>query len=258
MECLHMLISRAIHSSQLHGLQIGNGDVTVSHLFYADDAIFLKDWNARNVLNIVLLLQYFFLVSCLKINFAKCRLMGVGVPIGKINEMANIIGCEASTIPFVEEPEHDATIASNVGYSDEGYNNMKNISNLVISFQLFPRMKVRLSCSFHSFHPPQVRLGPSVYSCSTKDGPSSEHQVSSVSSNLQRPPSIDNSDFISRSAYENSPELEIYDTLVEGTDYILVPEKMWNLFYKWMLVVVLYERLDVINASTAKNTQLRY
>ncbi|GJZ52161.1 RNA-directed DNA polymerase, eukaryota [Tanacetum coccineum] len=103
-----------------------------------------------------------------------------------------------------------------------------------------------------------ILLGPSVYSCSTKDGPSSEHQVSSVSSNLQRPPSIDNSDFISRSAYENSPELEIYDTLVEGTDYILVPEKMWNLFYKWMLVVVLYERLDVINASTAKNTQLRY
>ncbi|GJT94976.1 ubiquitin carboxyl-terminal hydrolase 5 [Tanacetum coccineum] len=135
----------------------------------------------------------------------------------------NIFNANAflNKLPTVEEPEHDAAIASNVGYSDEG-------------------------------------LGPSVYSCSTKDGPSSEHQVSSVSSNLQRPPSIDNSDFISRSAYENSPELEIYDTLVEGTDYILVPEKMWNLFYKWMLVVVLYERLDVINASTAKNTQLRY
>ncbi|GKC20677.1 RNA-directed DNA polymerase, eukaryota [Tanacetum coccineum] len=72
MEGLHMLISRAIHSSQLHGLQIGNGDVTASHLFYADD-----------------------------INLAKFRLMGVGVPIGEITEMANIIGCEASTIPFV-------------------------------------------------------------------------------------------------------------------------------------------------------------
>ncbi|GJT62657.1 RNA-directed DNA polymerase, eukaryota, reverse transcriptase zinc-binding domain protein [Tanacetum coccineum] len=101
MEGLHMLISRAIHSSQLHGLQIGNGDVTVSHLFYADDVIFLEEWNVRNVSNIVLLLQCFFLVSGLKINLAKCRLMGVGVPIGEITEMANIIGCEASTIPFV-------------------------------------------------------------------------------------------------------------------------------------------------------------
>ncbi|GJR00332.1 RNA-directed DNA polymerase, eukaryota [Tanacetum coccineum] len=101
MEGLHMLISRAIHSSQLHGLQIGNGDVTVSHLFYADDVIFLGEWNVINVSNIVLLLQCFFLVSGLKINLAKCRLMGVGVPIGEITEMANIIGCEASTIPFV-------------------------------------------------------------------------------------------------------------------------------------------------------------
>ncbi|GKB57062.1 RNA-directed DNA polymerase, eukaryota [Tanacetum coccineum] len=101
MEGLRMLISRAIHSSQLHGLQIGNGDVTVSHLFYADDVIFLGEWNVRNVLNIVLLLECFFLVSGLKINLAKCRLIGVGVPIGEITEMANIIGCEASTIPFV-------------------------------------------------------------------------------------------------------------------------------------------------------------
>ncbi|PWA50595.1 peptidase C19, ubiquitin-specific peptidase, DUSP domain-containing protein [Artemisia annua] len=68
---------------------------------------------------------------------------------------------------------------------------------------------------------------------STNNGPSSEHQGSSVSNTLQRPPSIDNSDLICRSASENSPEFEIYDTLVEGTDYILVSEKMWNQFYEW-------------------------
>ncbi|GJR16960.1 RNA-directed DNA polymerase, eukaryota [Tanacetum coccineum] len=59
-EGLHMLISRAIHSSQLHGLQIGNRDVRISHLFYGDDAIFLGDLNVTNVLNIVLMLQCFY------------------------------------------------------------------------------------------------------------------------------------------------------------------------------------------------------
>nr|GEV84740.1 cysteine-rich receptor-like protein kinase [Tanacetum cinerariifolium] len=44
MEGLHMLIYRVIHFSQLHGLQIGNRDVRVSYLFYADDAIFLEDY----------------------------------------------------------------------------------------------------------------------------------------------------------------------------------------------------------------------
>ncbi|KAI3508019.1 hypothetical protein L1887_23018 [Cichorium endivia] len=62
----------------------------------------------------------------------------------------------------------------------------------------------------------------------TKEGSSMEYQ-GSVS---WRPPSIDNSDLICESLSENS-SVEIYDTLVEGTDYILVPEEIWNQFYAW-------------------------
>ncbi|KAI3678623.1 hypothetical protein L6452_37922 [Arctium lappa] len=66
----------------------------------------------------------------------------------------------------------------------------------------------------------------------TNEGSSLEHQSSGSSRTLKRPPSIDNSDLICESASDNST-IEIYDTLVEGTDYILVPEEIWNQFYAW-------------------------
>ena len=69
---------------------------------------------------------------------------------------------------------------------------------------------------------------------STNDGSYLEHQNSASSRTLKRPPSIDNSDLICESSSDNST-IEIYDTLVEGTDYILVPEEIWNQFYAWLV-----------------------
>lgn len=56
----------------------------------------------------------------------------------------------------------------------------------------------------------------------------------SSSTELQRPPSIDNSDLILDSAVEDSTsEMEIRNSLVEGSDYILVPYGVWNQLYLW-------------------------
>ncbi|XP_052623564.1 ubiquitin carboxyl-terminal hydrolase 5 isoform X1 [Lactuca sativa] len=69
-----------------------------------------------------------------------------------------------------------------------------------------------------------VNQSPTI---TTNDGSSMEYQGSG-----RRPPSIDNSDLICESSSEDSTP-EIYDTLVEGTDYILVPEEIWNQLYAW-------------------------
>ncbi|CAI9300916.1 unnamed protein product [Lactuca saligna] len=69
-----------------------------------------------------------------------------------------------------------------------------------------------------------VNQSPTI---TTNEGSSMEYQGSG-----RRPPSIDNSDLICKSFSEDSTP-EIYDTLVEGTDYILVPEEIWNQFYAW-------------------------
>ncbi|XP_059659946.1 ubiquitin carboxyl-terminal hydrolase 5 isoform X1 [Cornus florida] len=68
----------------------------------------------------------------------------------------------------------------------------------------------------------------------TNDGSSSEHHDSVGSSSLKRPSVIDNSDLINEAASEDSTlGLELHDTLVEGTDYILLPQEVWNQLYAW-------------------------
>ncbi|KAK6145183.1 hypothetical protein DH2020_022003 [Rehmannia glutinosa] len=66
------------------------------------------------------------------------------------------------------------------------------------------------------------------------DGSSSEHQGSVSSTALKRPSYIDNSDLIDEAVSEDSAlGIELHDTLVEGTDYILLPLEVWNELYSW-------------------------
>ncbi|GKC12616.1 hypothetical protein Tco_1009398 [Tanacetum coccineum] len=56
--------------------------VNISHLFYADDAMFIGEWSEQNLHNIVKVLNCFHLASGLKINIAKSQILGVEVPKG--------------------------------------------------------------------------------------------------------------------------------------------------------------------------------
>lgn len=68
----------------------------------------------------------------------------------------------------------------------------------------------------------------------TNEGSSSEHHDLVDSSTLKRPSSIDNSDLIYDATSEDSTMgIELHDTLVEGTDYILLPQEVWNQLYAW-------------------------
>lgn len=68
----------------------------------------------------------------------------------------------------------------------------------------------------------------------TNDVSSSEQHDSARTSALKRPSGIDNSDLIYEAATGNpSLGIELHDTLVEGTDYILLPEEVWNKLYEW-------------------------
>ncbi|XP_021296304.1 ubiquitin carboxyl-terminal hydrolase 5 isoform X2 [Herrania umbratica] len=53
---------------------------------------------------------------------------------------------------------------------------------------------------------------------------------------LKRPSGIDNSDLISDGPSEDSSPgsgVEIHDTLLEGRDYVLLPQQVWNQLYSW-------------------------
>jgi hypothetical protein len=50
----------------------------------------------------------------------------------------------------------------------------------------------------------------------------------------RRPGAIDNTDLIDDAALEvSNMEIEIHDTLVEGRDYILLPQQVWEKLHGW-------------------------
>ncbi|KAI3781720.1 hypothetical protein L2E82_11743 [Cichorium intybus] len=68
----------------------------------------------------------------------------------------------------------------------------------------------------------------------TNEGSSSDHHDLSSSNTPKRPSAIDNSDLIYEAASIHSTmDIELHDTLVEHTDYILVPEDTWNQLCAW-------------------------
>ncbi|GJT29209.1 hypothetical protein Tco_0909484 [Tanacetum coccineum] len=86
------------------GLFLGipiDSSLTLSHLFFADDDIFVGKWDSLNIRTIVNVLKCFHLASGLKINFHKSKLMGIGTRSEEVEAAAITMGCSIFTTPFV-------------------------------------------------------------------------------------------------------------------------------------------------------------
>ncbi|GJY65325.1 RNA-directed DNA polymerase, eukaryota [Tanacetum coccineum] len=99
MESLHFSFNHILNAGLFKGIRIDNS-LTLSHLFYADDAVFIGKWDKSNLITIVNMLKCFFLASGLKINIYKSKLMGIGVSHEDVNSAANFIGCSTLSRPF--------------------------------------------------------------------------------------------------------------------------------------------------------------
>ncbi|GJV55571.1 RNA-directed DNA polymerase, eukaryota [Tanacetum coccineum] len=91
--------SEVIEAGMFKGLLVDNS-VMISHLFYADDAIFAGEWSDSNLDCILQVLQCFYFASGLKINVQKSNLMGVGINPHAIAEAASKLGCFILNHPF--------------------------------------------------------------------------------------------------------------------------------------------------------------
>ncbi|GJS62440.1 RNA-directed DNA polymerase, eukaryota [Tanacetum coccineum] len=99
MESLHLSFSRAVDAGIFTGIKI-DSSLTISHLFYADDAVFIGEWSNANLTGITHILHCFSLLSGLKINLKKSHLLGVGTSNDTITAAALNLGCSVMKTPF--------------------------------------------------------------------------------------------------------------------------------------------------------------
>ncbi|KAL6511810.1 hypothetical protein OROGR_021407 [Orobanche gracilis] len=98
MEGLHIAIDNLVSNGLFSGAKLNQ--ITVSHLFYADDVIVVGKWSRRNLKNLSNALRFFYSVSGLKINFEKSSIIGVGASTNEVNLLASLIGCKVEHLPF--------------------------------------------------------------------------------------------------------------------------------------------------------------
>nr|GEZ48282.1 RNA-directed DNA polymerase, eukaryota [Tanacetum cinerariifolium] len=67
-ESLHISVSRAVNDGVFKGLQI-QGSTPLSHLFYADDVVFIGEWSDDNLENLIRILNCFYLASVMQTPF---------------------------------------------------------------------------------------------------------------------------------------------------------------------------------------------
>nr|GFC57130.1 RNA-directed DNA polymerase, eukaryota, reverse transcriptase zinc-binding domain protein [Tanacetum cinerariifolium] len=98
MESLHLSFSRAVEAGIFTGIKI-DSSLTLSHLFYADDAVFIGEWSNGNLIGIMNILRCFSFLLGMSINIHKSHLLGIGVDVS-VFEAANRICCSVMKAPF--------------------------------------------------------------------------------------------------------------------------------------------------------------
>ncbi|GKD11675.1 RNA-directed DNA polymerase, eukaryota [Tanacetum coccineum] len=99
MESLHISFKRVVDAGMFHGIVL-NSSMQLSHMFYADDVVFMGQWSTKNTDTIIYVLECFHRASGLSINLSKSKLLGVVVSEDRVVQATNRIGCGVLKVPF--------------------------------------------------------------------------------------------------------------------------------------------------------------
>ncbi|GAU49947.1 hypothetical protein TSUD_408420 [Trifolium subterraneum] len=83
------------------GFRVGNAGLSVSHLQYADDTVFIGEATMANLWTLKAILRSFELASGLKVNFAKSSIIGVNVSNDLLGVAERFLHCRVGSLPFM-------------------------------------------------------------------------------------------------------------------------------------------------------------
>ncbi|XP_076945693.1 uncharacterized protein LOC143616874 [Bidens hawaiensis] len=93
-------MDKAVSIGLFEGIKLPNGGPMVSHLFFADDATFIGEWNKDNFLNLCRILRIFSLILGLWVNLSKSSVLGIEVEDQEVARMAALFNCKLGSLPF--------------------------------------------------------------------------------------------------------------------------------------------------------------
>ncbi|GJS15443.1 RNA-directed DNA polymerase, eukaryota [Tanacetum coccineum] len=111
---------RVVDAGMFKGIAL-DSSMQLSHMFYADDAVFVGQWNNLNIDTIIHVLKCFHRVSGLCINMSKSKIIGIVVNEDRVKQAASKIRCEILKVPFSYLGSHESSLAYGI-YSMSFFN----------------------------------------------------------------------------------------------------------------------------------------
>ncbi|MCH84208.1 RNA-directed DNA polymerase (Reverse transcriptase), partial [Trifolium medium] len=99
-EGLGGLMKKSVALNRFNGFEVGQQNVVISHLQYADDTLCVRKATVENLLTLKAILRGFEMVSGLKVNFAKSCLLGVNIYLSFMRSTSIFLNCGLETVPF--------------------------------------------------------------------------------------------------------------------------------------------------------------
>lgn len=99
-DVLSKILERANVSSLIEGLTVGRENFEVTHLQFADDTIFFLKDNDQNWANLNSILESFCFISGLKLNKAKCSLVGINSESSNVERLTAVFGYGVGSWPL--------------------------------------------------------------------------------------------------------------------------------------------------------------
>ncbi|GJV49742.1 RNA-directed DNA polymerase, eukaryota [Tanacetum coccineum] len=99
MESLHLSFQKVVNAG-LYKCVVLDNSLQISHLFFADDVVFIGQWCDSNISTIIRVLDCFFQASSMRINLHKSKIMGIAIDNSLVTQAANSIGCLTLSLPF--------------------------------------------------------------------------------------------------------------------------------------------------------------
>nr|GEW44946.1 RNA-directed DNA polymerase, eukaryota, reverse transcriptase zinc-binding domain protein [Tanacetum cinerariifolium] len=99
MKSLHISFQKMVDANMFKGIELSSSMV-LSHMFYADDVVFMGHWSNSNIKMIIYVLKCFERASGLCINLSKRKILGIAVDKDKVEQAASRIGCGILDLPF--------------------------------------------------------------------------------------------------------------------------------------------------------------
>ncbi|GJW69780.1 putative RNA-directed DNA polymerase, eukaryota, reverse transcriptase zinc-binding domain protein [Tanacetum coccineum] len=150
MESLHLSFHNFTTAGLFNGISL-DPNFQLSHIFYADDVVFLGQWSESNLSTIIQVLDCFFRASRLRINLHKSKLIGIAVDSSLVDDAANKIGCMAIKLPF-------SYLGINIGDRMSRIKAWDNVINNVLCLPIQVLKKLEsIRCHFFNGVDPNLR-----------------------------------------------------------------------------------------------------